>query len=223
VFKIGAVALALVLVLCSVGKVSCQPTFLGQPGYSVETVYSSPAVLGDSMLVIVNVTNLAYFITASVDGVLLTFDWGATFSGPTPRIIEPGETGTWRFDPIDVPSDVWGGAHACLISVQVTFSYPTWPTERFLVHMPIQVQGEIPLQFPVQTRSQSGAPTMVTGPSLIKVVSVKVGPARVSQIYAVYRAIVIAVVALAIILLVTRPTLAKPIPDLEKSKPDNYS
>jgi hypothetical protein len=221
VLKIGAAALALVLVLCSVGKVSCQPTFLGEPGYSVETVYSSPAILGDSMFMIVNVTNLAYFIMASVDRVLLTFDWGAAFSGPTPRTLEPGETGTWRFDPIDVPPGVWSGVHACLISVQVTFSYPTWPTERFLAHMPIQVQGEIPVQFSVQTRSQSGPPTMVTGPSLIKVVSVNAGPAGVSQIYALYRAIVIAVVAFAIILLVTRSTLAKPNPNLEKSKSDN--
>lgn len=226
VLKIGAAALALVLVLFSVGKVFCQPTFLGQPGYSVETAYSRPAVLGDSMFVTVNVTNLAYFIMASVEGVVLKFDWGATFSGPTPRILEPGERGTWRFDSIDVPSGIWSGIHACLISVEVTFSYPTWPTERFLTYMPIQVEGEISLQFSVQTHSQSDALTMVIGPSLIKVVSVTAVPgsqAGVSQMYAVYRAVVTAVVAFAITLLVTRPTLSKPTPNLEKSKSDNYS
>jgi hypothetical protein len=218
-YKIGAAWLVLVLMLFLVGKVSSQPAVLGQPGCLVETFYSRPAVLGDSMFMIVNVTNLAYYIVASVEEVVLTFDWGATLSGSTPRILEPGKTTIWSFDSVEVPSYVWSGLHACLISVEATFSYPAWPTERLLTYIPIEVQGEISLQFPVQAHSQSGASTMVAGPSLIKEVPIRGNSATqgTSLIYTVYRGVTIAVVAFAVILLVANPSLSKVLHNQKKS------
>jgi hypothetical protein len=139
--KIAMTLLVLVLTLLPLETVVAQPTVLGYPGYSVDTKYSQPANLGHSMFVAINVTNLSYYIVASVDSVRLTFDWGAILTGSTPLPLQPRENNTWRFDPVDIPSNTWTGTHVCLIDLMVSFSYPTWRLERILVYQNASARG----------------------------------------------------------------------------------
>lgn len=212
-FKLETSLLVLAIASTLFGNAVCQPAVLGQPGYSVDTSYSQPAHRGHSMLVTVNVTNLAYYIAASVENLVLTLDWGATFAELTPRPLDPGKTDTWQFS-VDIPSYTWSGAHVCVIDIMVAFSYPAWRMETIITHVPIDVHGEISLHFSVQSMSLSGPSATVVGPGLIKVMPstrASSNQQNTSPFSLVYRGIIIAVIFIAVTILLKRPPLRNPL------------
>lgn len=221
--KIVTTLLVLVLTLLPVETAVGQPTVLGYPGYSVDTNYSQPANLGHSMFVAVNVTNLSYYIVASVDSVKLTFDWGAVLTGSTPWPLQPRENNTWRFDQVDIPSYTWTGTHVCLIDLMVSFSYPTWRLGRILTYQNASADGEIPIQFEVQGSPSSGMSTTMMGPRLIRAISnttTSSNQAGTSLISLVYRGGMVAFVVIAVLLLAMRPHLSDRPPKTEKKQLD---
>lgn len=113
----GRVTLVLLIAFMSLAV----NTVHGQPTFSLDTGYSQPAYLGQSMFVTVTVTNLAS-IEARVESASVTFDWGATFTGQTPAILQPGGNHQWRFDPVNIPSYTWTGKHSYDASVVVSFA-----------------------------------------------------------------------------------------------------
>jgi hypothetical protein len=221
--KIVTTLLVLVLTLLPVETAVGQPTVLGYPGYSVDTNYSQPANLGHSMFVAVNVTNLSYYIVASVDSVKLTFDWGAILTGSTPWPLQPRENNTWRFDQVDIPLYTWTGRHVCLIDLMVSFSYPTWRLGRILTYQNASADGEIPIQFEVQGSPSSGMSTTMVGPRLIRAISnttTSSNQAGTSLISLVYRGGMVAFLVIAIFLLARRPHLSDRSPKTEKKQLD---
>ena len=221
--KVLTALLVLVLTLLPAETAVGQPTVLGYPGYSVDTHYSQPASLGHSMFVSVNVTNLSYYIVASVDSVKLTFDWGAIFIGSTTWPLQPRENVTWRFDQVDIPSHTWTGTHVCLIDLMVSFAYPTWRLGRILTYQNVSAAGEIPIQFEVQRSSASGMLTAIVGPKLIRAVSnmtTSSNQAGTSLISLVYRSAMVAFVVVAVLFLAMRPHLLDRLPKTEKKQLD---
>lgn len=88
------------------------------PSVSVSTKFSEPAYLGQSMTVWIAVQNQAS-IPMQVQSVIVSFDWYNTLNGNTPRILQAGETSTWEFDNIQIPSTTWTGKHSFDANVMV--------------------------------------------------------------------------------------------------------
>jgi hypothetical protein len=221
--KIATTLLVLVLAVVPLETAVAQPTVIGYPGYSVDTNYSQPVNLGHGMFVAVNVTNLSYYIVASVDSVKATFDWGAILTGSTPWPLQPRENNTWRFDQVDIPSSTWTGTHVCLIDLTVSFSYPTWRLGRILTYQNISADGEIPIQFEVQGFSSSAVSTTMVGPRLIRAISnmtTSSNQAGASLISLVYRDAMVAFVIIAVLLLALRPHLPHQLSKTQKKELD---
>jgi hypothetical protein len=88
------------------------------PSVSVSTRFTEPAYLGQSMTVWIAVQNQAS-IPMQVQSVIVSFDWYSTLNGNTPRVLQAGETSTWEFDNIQIPSATWTGKHSFDASVMV--------------------------------------------------------------------------------------------------------
>jgi hypothetical protein len=207
--KIATTFLIVVVAFLPVECVIGQPTFLGYPGYSVNTTYSQPANLGNSMFVAVNVTNLSYYIAASVDSVKLTFDWGTVLFGETPWPLQPGENNTWRFEQVDIPSSTWSGTHVCLIDLTVSFAYPTWRLGRILTYQNKSSDGQLPMKFEVRNSFRSDTTATIVGPRLVRVVSnVTASPNQAASLISLtYRVAMVGFVVAAVVLLTIRSYL----------------
>jgi hypothetical protein len=145
-------------------------TVVPQQGASVSlnTGFSQPAYLGQSMAIFVYVQNLAS-VPMEVMSVAVTTDWYQTLNGNVPRILQAGESSSWKFDNVNIPSSTWTGEHQFDASIMVgwadssggwsnTLSSPLKVTTKFAV-------TQAPSQ-PAVTIGGPGVPNTIVGPSL---------------------------------------------------------
>jgi ribosomal protein L40E len=122
-----------------------------QASLAVDTRYTAPDYLGQSMTVWVDVTNQAS-VPMQVQSLTVSFDWYSTLTGDVPRVLQAGEMSTWEFDNIQIPSETWVGEHSFDAKVMVgwtdssggwshTLSSPLDVTTNFGVQSPPPPQG----------------------------------------------------------------------------------